>query len=86
MREDRLLHQNGSAEISLGELTKRFGMLRRFRRDNRISGTGGGDRAGDRCVVAIAATADRRHAVAEFPQHACMPLPDRTEADDNGID
>jgi len=29
---------------------------------------------------------DRRDAVAEFLQHACVPLPDRTEADDNGID
>jgi hypothetical protein len=36
-------------------------------------------------VVAVAAAADRRHAVTEFAQHACMPLPDRTETDDNGI-
>jgi hypothetical protein len=66
MREQRFFHQNGSAEISLGELLKRFGMLRCFRGDNRISRMGAGDRAGDGCVLAIAATADRRHAVAEF--------------------
>jgi hypothetical protein len=37
-------------------------------------------------MIAVAATADRRYAMAEFLQHARMPLPDRTEADDDGID
>ena len=86
MREERLFHQNGSAEIGLGELPKGFGVLRRFGGDDGISRMDSRDRVGDGRVVAVAATADRRDAMAEFPEHACVPLPDRTEADDNGID
>ena len=72
--------------FGLGELSKGFGVLRRFGGDDGISRMDSRDRVGDGRVVAVAATADRRDAMAEFPEHACVPLPDRTEADDNGID